>query len=180
MFCTKSGFMMSLRTCIVSAQCQKNPPKSSWLTKSLNRSQCLCLCLCQQNYTVYLQISMTSFLSLSCICLCMYARLCLSVGLALSPHLSDQLSERSLESTTALQCSEDAEIKTSFTCWLTYWLDCPGQLKVQNSISGAFKGCTHRPCLALFYSFSEETKEKIWAEGANMGGLHKFQSGCWI
>ena len=27
MFCTKSGFMMSLRTCIVSAS--KNPPKSS-------------------------------------------------------------------------------------------------------------------------------------------------------
>ena len=45
-------------------------------------------------------------------CLCLCHRLCLLVGHAVSPRPSDQLSERTHVSSTPLQCSEDAEIRS--------------------------------------------------------------------
>ena len=72
----------------------RNSQVCHWVTKSLNRSQRLCLCFR--------------------ICLC------LLVVFNIAPHSSNQLSERSYVSTTALRCSEDAEIKTLLTHSLTH------------------------------------------------------------
>ena len=57
------------------------------------------------NVVTDLYIKVVSKLSQSCIC----------VGYAISTHPDDQLSERSHVSMTALQCSEDPEIKISLT-----------------------------------------------------------------
>ena len=59
---------------------------------------------------------------------------CLVFIFVLFPHPSDQSAERSHMSTTAQECSEDAEIDSqSLPHWLTEWqchlLSCPGQLK---------------------------------------------------
>ena len=62
--------------------------KVNCVTKTLNRSQCFCVCFC--------------------------ACVCLLVGHFMSPHPSDQLSEKKQLSPTALHCSNDAESKHFF------------------------------------------------------------------
>ena len=86
--------IQALNVMIWIPQFVRNSQVCHWVTKSLNRSQRLCLCFR--------------------ICLC------LLVVYNIAPHPSNQLSERSYVSTTALQCSEDAEIKTLLTHSLTH------------------------------------------------------------
>ena len=54
-----------------------------------------------------------------------------SLSLYLSPHPSDQVSERPHASTTALQCSEENEVKTSLDHyqWQCHRWSCTGQQK---------------------------------------------------
>ena len=76
--------------------------------------------------------------------------LCLSLrGQAMCPHASDQLSERSHVSSTALHCSESEH---SLNDWLCYLLSAPGHLERAAPVSRKFSyiSSTHGDMISLW------------------------------
>ena len=79
------------------------------------------------------------FISGHCLCMFLSFFICIVFvfffffGHDMCSRPSDQLSKRSHVSVTALQCSENSELKTSLIDWLTqgHLSSCPGQLKLR-------------------------------------------------